>query len=637
MDIIEELKYYCNEPQPVGAIMLTGEWGCGKTYLLKNELTEIMKDTHIFIHLSLFGIESIEDIHKEVKKKWMYAMTDSKSNIEIPNNIKNVGKGLRNVAENISEFLPETIGKITKGVLSINIIDFVSIKSKIGDKKVILIFDDLERANLSVIDLLGCINEYCENMHINTIVVANEKKIKQSDDTGEIAYNEIKEKIIQRTIHYIPNYSNIISSVIDGIIIPEGKDKEGFKKYKAFIKENENSINAIFSGCSLEKVSNEHMTSQKSHIYSRQEMEIENNKEQEVLKYRPHNIRSLKFAIENFRRIYSILNERNVENKEKWLFSYLSYILCYRAGMATDGQRYGTLFSDEKISIVYKGFYNEKYITGGIISWIREGKWEEDAINAQIDYSVMRDKAKLPVDKVRVNSLLDIEESDIQEGFPILINEAYDGVLELRDYLGLLLNSALARKHNIKLSDIDLEKICKGINIQIDKMIQSGEDKPHLKAIVSDYDNNSFSAEEMNAYKIIDEFVKSDKIIFEKNKNIYIRQMKMNPLKALIESQNLQLDSFDNKMANVTAEGFKKISNIERNDFIEYFKSMWMVNMQTSDYKKELSTYGFKTLQELMKQFLKECQEKSLYIVEIHTSSFIKVIEELIDNKEQEI
>ena len=305
--------------------------------------------------------------------------------------------------------------------------------------------------------------------------------------------------------------------------------------------------------------------------------------------------------------------------------------------MATDEQRYGTLFSDEKISIVYKGFYNEKYITGGIISWIRAGKWEEDVINAQIDYSVMRDKAKSPTDKVRVNSLLDIEESDIQEGFPILINEAYEGVLELRDYLGLILNSVLAREYNIKLPDINWGKICKGINIQIDKVIQSGEDKPHLKAIVSDYDNNSFSAEEMNAYKIIDEFVKSDKIIFEKNKNIYIRQMEINPLKALIQSQNMQLYSFDNKMANVTAEGFKKISNLERNDFIEYFKSMWMVNMQTSDYKKELSTYGFKTLQELMKQFLKECQEKSLYIVEIHTSSFIKVIEELIDNKEQEI
>ena len=28
MNTIEELEYYCEEPQPVGALMLTGEWGC---------------------------------------------------------------------------------------------------------------------------------------------------------------------------------------------------------------------------------------------------------------------------------------------------------------------------------------------------------------------------------------------------------------------------------------------------------------------------------------------------------------------------------------------------------------------------------------------------------------------------------
>ena len=68
-------------------------------------------------------------------------------------------------------------------------------------------------------------------MHINTIVVANEEKIKQSANTKEITYDEIKEKIIQRTIRYIPNYSNIVASVIDCIIIPDGKDEEGVKKY----------------------------------------------------------------------------------------------------------------------------------------------------------------------------------------------------------------------------------------------------------------------------------------------------------------------------------------------------------------------------------------------------------------------
>ena len=79
MDIIEELKYYCNELQPVGALMLTGEWGCGKTYLLNNILKDAIEDTHIILRVSLFGLESIEEVHKEVKKCWFYAFSDKKS------------------------------------------------------------------------------------------------------------------------------------------------------------------------------------------------------------------------------------------------------------------------------------------------------------------------------------------------------------------------------------------------------------------------------------------------------------------------------------------------------------------------------------------------------------------------------
>lgn len=35
---LRELVYYCTEPEPVGALMFTGEWGCGKTYLIDHEL-----------------------------------------------------------------------------------------------------------------------------------------------------------------------------------------------------------------------------------------------------------------------------------------------------------------------------------------------------------------------------------------------------------------------------------------------------------------------------------------------------------------------------------------------------------------------------------------------------------------------
>lgn len=44
MKTINELMYYCEEPEPVGAVLLTGEWGCGKTYLIDNELKEALKD-----------------------------------------------------------------------------------------------------------------------------------------------------------------------------------------------------------------------------------------------------------------------------------------------------------------------------------------------------------------------------------------------------------------------------------------------------------------------------------------------------------------------------------------------------------------------------------------------------------------
>ena len=37
------------------------------------------------------------------------------------------------------------------------------ISNTISQKKVILVFDDLERSNISSTDLLGCINDYCEN------------------------------------------------------------------------------------------------------------------------------------------------------------------------------------------------------------------------------------------------------------------------------------------------------------------------------------------------------------------------------------------------------------------------------------------------------------------------------------------
>ena len=71
IDALNELKYYCNEKEPAGALMLIGEWGCGKTYLIDHALSEGLKETHIIIRISLFGISSMDAVRAAVKQAWI--------------------------------------------------------------------------------------------------------------------------------------------------------------------------------------------------------------------------------------------------------------------------------------------------------------------------------------------------------------------------------------------------------------------------------------------------------------------------------------------------------------------------------------------------------------------------------------
>lgn len=48
MNLIEELKNYCDIDNPVGALMLSGEWGSGKTYFIKTKFIPLVKDTYVF-------------------------------------------------------------------------------------------------------------------------------------------------------------------------------------------------------------------------------------------------------------------------------------------------------------------------------------------------------------------------------------------------------------------------------------------------------------------------------------------------------------------------------------------------------------------------------------------------------------
>lgn len=628
MDTIEELKYYCSEPEPVGALMLTGEWGCGKTYLLNNSLTHELEDTCVLLRVSLFGLESIEEVKKEVKQCWLRSAvglnTPASGLGEIFHKLSETAK---TVADKGTEYLPEPWKTILSSVLSSDAIDLVKISPMIRNKKVILIFDDLERTNISTADLLGCINDYCENLHINTIVVANEAKI-ESNANDKIKYNEIKEKIIQRTIRHIPEYSSVVSNVIDNMV--HGNDNGASQKYKSFITVNKESIIDLFSGASIEGTTLDQLVTKIYSGNSKEELESKKEKIQELLNHRPHNIRSLKCAIQDFKRIYLLLEEKSVNNKEKWLFSYLSYTLCFRAALIPESTGYEKQFAEDSVSILYPGFYDDKFITNGIRQWVQHGKWTKDTIISEIDYCINRDKAITPEEKVRMNSLLDLDEIDFSDGYPIVLQKAYEGTLDLNDYVNLLSNSYCARVYNIQLPNIEWEKINEGIHRQIEKIIHDNEEPTHYYMNISDETKAHWGPEERDAYKIIEDFLNTNTFMFEKNKALYVGSIRNEPLNALLQTQNKRFHIFDIEMANATADGFQKTKNIEKTTFVNSFKRMWMTNVCMPDYKMKSPGDGFPTLKQRILQFRDKCHDERLFISEAHASRFLEIIDSLI-------
>ena len=161
---------------------------------------------------------------------------------------------------------------VTQNGDKIDYADFFSTDDKV------LCFDDLERANVDVIDILGYINNFVEHDHIKTIIICNEKelstKLKSSnlemktfiatyllDKQGELNnpdkpmvekiqnkiehvfdkandYERIKEKLIGETFEYAPKFDYIIN----GILMRYENDPELIR----FLRENTRLIIATF-------------------------------------------------------------------------------------------------------------------------------------------------------------------------------------------------------------------------------------------------------------------------------------------------------------------------------------------------------------------------------------------------------
>lgn len=179
-EIVDVLINYIDEELYNYAVMIDGEWGCGKTYFIRENLQDKLekhekereeKDkenkARRVVYVSLYGVKSLEEVSKQMLMESYLAKTGKAKGI------------LKKSAEAAGTMLP-IIFDIIKPAVGVEM-DSENISKAIGGflsvKDSILIFDDLERCDCPVNEVLGYINTFVEHDGMKVIIVANQKEI----------------------------------------------------------------------------------------------------------------------------------------------------------------------------------------------------------------------------------------------------------------------------------------------------------------------------------------------------------------------------------------------------------------------------------------------------------------------------
>ena len=219
--IIDIVKDYLTR-ETNNALLITGEWGVGKTYFFNNILSKEIEKVSTKenesvkykpIRISLSGVTSIDDIERRIVAE-LYPSLNKGTKIG-----KGIFKFLLSLPK-IKEYIPE--------IPNSDVIDSET-------DNLIICFDDLERRSKTfpIDSLIGYINNLTENNNLKTIIIANTNKIEDE------SFDEIKEKLIGREIEYKINIEEVFDTLIQS-------EFQSFSEYTEFLQKEKNFICSFF-------------------------------------------------------------------------------------------------------------------------------------------------------------------------------------------------------------------------------------------------------------------------------------------------------------------------------------------------------------------------------------------------------
>ena len=434
-ELVDSILDYIRSDYTDYAIMINGEWGSGKTYFwnhkIKSQIDNMTINGKRFqtIYMSLYGISNLEEISKKIfiettqlMDKNLKRFMDTNGKITIPEYAKT---GL-----DMANFFG-----VTQNGDKIDYDEFFSTDDKV------LCFDDLERANVDVIDILGYINNFVEHDHIKTIIICNEKelstkiksnnlemktfiatylldkqnRLNENNETplvekikGNIEevfdkandYERIKEKLIGETFEYSPEFTYIINGLL--------MRYEKYPELIRFLRENSNLIIQTFN------------------------------------KSGTRNLRILKHALNDFKKIFDMVNEHYPNTNNRIMQTMLIFTIAIsfeiKAGRVTkdkfknieDNEEYRAILVSSRVFMDNRQFYIKEFDNNYYYNFKAEYKFFkfiEIYVRTRIfEYRVFKDNMDVIINTIDTDKLPGYKRL-LQEGYWKISDDQFPGVI----------------------------------------------------------------------------------------------------------------------------------------------------------------------------------------------------------------
>ena len=543
MNIESEILDYINCNENTGALLLTGPWGCGKSYLMKQIAKDLNQEKAAAIAvISLFGLDSISAINKRVKDEY------------ISLKLGTLGKSARKLSKKLAILVKDGLavaGSAAPGVtglaaasqglssaLSYDLFGFFDVQSTIGNndskRKFVIVFDDLERCDInSKKDILGAINNFVENKQIKVIVIADEDKIDGDD------YREYKEKLISRTLYMTADYDSIIENI-------SANYAEAADGYRDFLKENADLIKSVFA------------------------------------ESRTSNIRMLKTILADFERVYAAWTKFGfaIEYMPWALYSFGAEVYLSKAP-DKDGKpapKRDLLFFTNEGDDQYPniGKYHSSFITTK--QWITSGTWNAALFTEELKRKYAETDMS-PLDRFLTYGFWDMQQEDIDVGLPQAVSLAYAGELSKDSVITLIQKIHALNEYNIAIPvQIDYQLVEDGLEKRLLKIRNGKLEDPASHLIIKE---SQFDAGASHLAKSLNRF--DNRIESANNREKFIQYLNDRGSTSNYSILNLNMEEFDDELFSIFCMEYRLSNNIDR-------KNIALALLDLSFYSSEYST-----------------------------------------------